>query len=218
MRKSSTGGKSPMRRFTEKQYQRRVMVAMALYVGFMLLAWPEVRTTGSLPLKLLLALAPVAMMLYVIALMARRILHSDELEQRTHLVALGVATALVGAASLIGGFLAAAKLVQVNGIVLIWVFPLQLAAYGLTRWLVNRRYGNEMSCAEGGFTFRQRLALILLLMMAVALAVYWRHDDFDIGMLVGMGSSLALVLAWQGYRYWRKRRASPGGADEEQAR
>lgn len=206
-----------MRRFTEKQYQRQLMAAMALYVGVMLLAWPSARTVGSLPLKLLLALLPAALMLYVIGLMARRILHSDELEQRTHLVALGVATALVGAASLIGGFLAAAKLVQLDGTVLIWVFPLQLVAYGITRWLVGRRYGHEAVCAEGGFSFRQRLALILVLMAAVALAAYWRHDDFDVRMLAGMGSALVLVLAWQGYRQWRKRRVSSGAPDGRQA-
>ncbi|MBD8874253.1 hypothetical protein IHE47_15650 [Rhodanobacter sp. DHB23] len=207
-----------MRRFTERQYQRQVMAAMILYVGFMLLAWPWVKTTGNLPLKLLLALAPAALMLYVIALLARRILHSDELEQRTHLVALGVATALVGAASLVGGFLAAAKLVQLDGIVLIWVFPLQLVAYGITRWLLGRRYGHDMACAESSFSFRQRLALMLALVAAVALATWLRHDDFDIGMLAGMGSALVLVLAWQGYRYWRRRHASRGASDGEPAR
>lgn len=202
-----------MRRFTEKQYQRQVMAAMGLYVGVMLLAWPSVRTAGSVPLKLLLALVPVALMLYVIGLMARRILHSDELEQRTHLVALGVAAATVGAASLIGGFLAAAKLVRLDGIVLIWVFPLQLVAYSATRWVVNRRYGHDGTCEEGGFPFRQRLLLILALMAAVALAAYWRRDDFDLGMLLGMGVALVLVLAWQAYRYWRKRRASRAAQD-----
>lgn len=207
-----------MRGFTEKQYQRQLMAAMIVYVGVMLLAWPSVKTAGSLPLKFGLALVPAALMLCVIGLMARRILHSDELEQRTHLVALGVATALVGAASLIGGFLAAAKLVRLDGTVLIWIFPLQLVAYGITRWLVNRRYGHDATCAEGGFPFRQRLALILVLMAAVALAAYWRRDDFDIGMLAGMGSALVLVLAWQGYRYWRKRRASSGMQDGAQPR
>ena len=81
-----------MRRFTEKQYQRQLMIAMVL------LAWPSAKTTGSVPLKLALALLPAALMLYVIGLMARRILHSDELEQRTHLAALGVAIVMLAAA------------------------------------------------------------------------------------------------------------------------
>jgi len=202
-----------MRRFTEKQYQRQLMIAMVLYVGVMLLAWPSAKTAGSVPLKLALAMLPVALMFYVIGLMARRILHSDELEQRTHLAALGVATAVVGAASLVGGFLAAAKLVQLDGTVLIWVFPLQLFAYGATRWILSRRYGHDGVCGEGGFPFRYRLLLILALMAAVALAAYWRHDDFDVGMLAGMGSALVLVLAWQGWRHWRKRHAPPGARD-----
>jgi hypothetical protein len=207
-----------MRRFTEKQYQRQLLSAMSLYVGVMLLAWPSVKTTGSVPLKLALALLPAALMLYVIGLMARRILHSDELEQRTHMIALGVASAVVGAASLVGGFLAAAKLLRLDGTVLIWIFPLQLFAYGLTRWLVNRRYGHDGVCGEGGFPFRQRLLLILALMAAVALAAYWRHDDLDFGMLAGMGSALVLVLAWQGFRYWRKRHVPSGTRDAERTR
>src|SRR6185312_6513933 len=146
-----------MRRFTEKQYQRQLMIAMVLYVGVMLLAWPSAKTAGSVPLKLALAMLPVALVFYVIGLMARRILHSDELEQRTHMGALGVATAVVGAASLVGGFLAAAKLVQLDGTVLIWVFPLQLFAYGATRWILSRRYGHDGVCGEGGFPFRYRM-------------------------------------------------------------
>ena len=104
-----------MPRFQYKHYQRRLMLAMTGYVGFMLLVWPLARTVTSLPLKVLLALAPVLPMFYVIWLMARRIRDSDELEQRTHLIALGVATAAVGALSLVGGFLASAQVVQLDG-------------------------------------------------------------------------------------------------------
>jgi len=97
-----------MPRSIEKLYRQRLMLAMAIYIGVMLLAWPLVRTTDSLSLKVVLALAPVLPMLYVVWLMVRRVWHSDELEQRTHLIALGASTVVVGVLSLVGGFLAAA--------------------------------------------------------------------------------------------------------------
>lgn len=73
-----------MPRLKEKRYQRHVMFAMTIYIAVMALVWPLVRTATSVPLRWQLALAPLPPMLYVIALMARRICASGELEQRTH--------------------------------------------------------------------------------------------------------------------------------------
>ncbi len=67
-----------MPRLSDKQYQRQSMLAMTAYVAVMLGVWPLVRTVTGLPLKMLLALAPVLPMLYMIGLMARRIRDSDE--------------------------------------------------------------------------------------------------------------------------------------------
>lgn len=182
-----------MARFNPRQYQRRVAVAMVLYVGFMLLAWPTVRTAGAMPLKVLLALAPVIPMLYVIGQMARRILDSDELEQRTHLVALGVATAVVGGLSLAGGFLAAARVLQTDGSILIWVFPVMTISYGVTRWWVGRRYGMSVSCEES----RGSMPMRLLLGAAVSAAVAWFGrgglSDLQLGMLCGMSGGFLLA-------------------------
>jgi hypothetical protein len=182
-----------MARFDPRQYQRRVAVAMVLYVGFMLLAWPTVRTAQAMPLKVLLALAPVVPMLYVIGLMARRILHSDELEQRTHLVALGVATAVVGGLSLAGGFLAAARVLQTDGSILIWVFPVMTISYGVTRWWVARRYGMGGTCEESrGST---PLRFLLGAMTCAAVAWFGRRglSELQLGVLCGMSGGFLLA-------------------------
>ena len=100
-----------MSRFSSNRYNRRVMVAMALYTAFMLLVWPLIQTVHSVPLKVLLAIAPLIPMVYVIALMGQRIRDSDELQQRTHLIGLGMATGVIAVLSLLGGFLAIAKLI-----------------------------------------------------------------------------------------------------------
>lgn len=201
-----------MPRFTEKRYQAHVILTMLLYVAVMLLAWPLARSTTSLPLKILLALLPVLPMLYVIGLMVQRVRHSDELQQRTHLIALGASTAVVGIASLIGGFLAASGVVHLDGSILTWVFPLMLISYYTAQWWVARNYGNDLSCdgSDAGIPLRWRLLILAALMGLVAWFAYRRHDALDIGMATGMGISGACFALVQGFIYWRRRHAQPG--------
>ena len=141
-----------MTRLTPRRYNLHVAIAVTLYVVLMALVWPLVRSMQDLSLKIVLAVLTVLPMLYVIGLMARRVRDSDELEQRTHLLALGVATAVVGGLSLVVGFLAAGQVLALDGAILIWVFPVLILAYGVTRWwLVTRRYGGSLGaeCAPG---------------------------------------------------------------------
>ncbi|WP_266183688.1 hypothetical protein [Dyella humicola] len=183
-----------MPRLNYRRYQQRMLAAMAFYTGFMLLVWPSVRTVTGLPLKISLALAPLVPMFYVLMLLAQRIRDSDELEQRTHLIALGVSTGVTAALSLLGGFLCIAHLVPLDGSVLIWVFPLMMICYGASRWYVGRAYGLDTGC-DGGERVASALRLMLLgAIVAVAAAYGWRHgwDDFRVGLLTGVGSGLLL--------------------------
>ncbi|GAB2562998.1 hypothetical protein ISP15_05780 [Dyella jejuensis] len=200
-----------MSRLSEKQYTPRVLVAMMFYTGLMLLAWPLVRTMASVPLKVCLALAPVVPMLYVISLMARRIRDSDELEQRLHLVGLGVATAVLGALSLIGGFLSAAGILKLDGAVLIWVFPVTVICYGMTRWRLARGYGVNAACDDDAAVPRY---VWLLLGGCIGLATAWfsRHslDDVRVGFLCGTGAGLLGAGLAGGIARWQRRRQSHG--------
>ena len=130
-----------MPRLTTAQYRRQVYGLMLGYVACMLLVWPQARGTVGLPLKTLLALLPALPVVAVIWLTARRVMDSDELEQRVHMVALGIASGVVAVLSLIGGFLCAAGVLRLGGDVLIWVFPLLLVSYSLSRGEMARRYG-----------------------------------------------------------------------------
>lgn len=182
------------------RYNLQVAVTMAVYVALLALVWPLIRTAQGMPVKALLAILPVLPMLYVIGLMARRVMSGDELEQRTHLLALGVATAAVSALSLIGGFLAAGGVAKLDGGVLIWVFPVLMLVYGGARWwLVTRVYGGSfgMECdARDAFPWRWRILLLAGLMAFLALIAWWRgdHDDTLLGMLCGMGAALGVFL------------------------
>jgi hypothetical protein len=198
-----------MTHFSPKQYGRRTAAAMIVYVALMLIVWPQARTAADLPLKVLLALVPALPMLYVIWLMARRVLHGDELEQRTHLIGLGAATGVSAVFSLVCGFLAAARLFSLDAaaMILFWVFPLQMLSYAAVRTWVARRYGSDADCSgEGAWTGPARVAGAGVLLGVVALWGWWRGlDDLRLGMLTGMSASLiaaACVL------YLRSRRRS----------
>lgn len=181
-------------RLTTRQYQRRMLAATVVYALVMVLAWPLLRETPSLALKVALALLPVLPMLYVIALMAKRVLRSDELEQRTHLLALGVATAVTGALSLVGGFLAIARVAPLGGDALIWVFPLLMISYGLARGWIARRYGGDALCDDDdGMPLHRRLFVAAGLIVAVAALAWWRGRAFAFGMSAGMAATFALA-------------------------
>lgn len=201
-----------MSRLHQTRYQREIVVAMVVYVAAMLLVWPLAERTPDVLLKTLLAFVPVLPMLCVIGLMARRIQHSDELEQRTHLVALGVVTALVAAVSLIGGFLAAAGALTLDGSLLIWVFPLMMGCYGLARWwLVTRRYGGDLQCDSANVMPLRQRVLLLTIVLGLIAAAAWRRgrlDDTGLGLLCGMAMAIAAIGLIRGLRAWRGRHES----------
>jgi hypothetical protein len=134
-----------MSRYTQKQYRSQLLAAMTVYVVLMLAEWPHARSIPGLPWKIALALAPAIPVVMVIWLMAKRVMHSDELEQRLHLLALSVAAGLVCAVSLVVGFLCAAGVFALDGDVLIWIAPGLSFIYGVLRWWLGRRYGST-SC------------------------------------------------------------------------
>jgi hypothetical protein len=184
------------------------MIAMSVYVALLLLVWPLARETAALPFKILCALAPVVPLLYVIALMARRILQSDELEQRTHLIGLGVATAVISIFCIAGGFLAVSKVItqDVAGLVLLWVFPILVLTYSGARAWVARRYGGGGCDDEESPLYQRFLAAAALVAAVAAYAYFYKHDLFMTDFALGMASALALGALVFGLRQWSKRR------------
>ena len=122
-------------------YRTQMLLLMAVYIGLLLLLWPQARHTDVLALKAVFALVPLLPMIGAIWLIARRIMRGDELVQRVNLIALSVATGVVSVLSLAGGFLAAAGAVAFDGDILIWVMPALALVYVVTHWWIGRRYG-----------------------------------------------------------------------------
>lgn len=203
-----------MKRLDEKRYEQHVMAAMLAYMAVLLVAFSLVRTATNVPLKAALALAPVLPVLWLIAVIWRRIRDSDELEQRVHLVALGVATAVTGAATLVGGFLAAGGVIRLDGDVLIWVFPLLIASYGAARSVVARRYGSGGACDEGSALLPWYFAILAVAMAGAAAWAAWRH--------AGDGAVTAFIVAAVVFlagalRAWRRRAQAGRLADRGDA-
>ena len=197
-----------MARITDRQYRRVVFALMTLYVALLLLVWPQAKNSPVASLKVLYALAPVAPLLGVIWLMARRIMQSDELEQRTHLIGLGVATAAVSIFTLIGGFLATAKVLPQDdaAIVLLWVFPVLMATYAFVRSRVARRYGGS-GCDEADSPVYRRFFEGGCLVSAIAAyAYFYKHDELMAGVASGMATTFLLAGLYFGLRRrWTRR-------------
>lgn len=128
-----------MVRVSRRRYNLQVTVIMLVYVALMLFEWPLVAKTDGLALRTLLALLPTLPVVAVVVLLARMVMRGDELEQRMHLIALSIAVGVISVASIVGGFLAIAKVWIVGGEILFWVFPALCMVYGITRIVLVRR-------------------------------------------------------------------------------
>jgi amino acid transporter len=130
-----------MPRFVGSNYRRNIALLMAVYIALLLVLWPLIKTTSALALKAVFALLPVVPMIAALWLIARRVMDSDELQQRVHLIALSAATGIISAVTLAAGFLSATHVIDLDGDALIWVMPGLALVYAATRWIIGRRYG-----------------------------------------------------------------------------
>jgi hypothetical protein len=199
-----------MVRLSRQAHQRRVMIAMAIYVAVFLWVWPLARSADVLWLKAAYALAPVPPVVYVIWLMARRVLGGDELEQRTHLIGLGIAAAIVSVYGIISGLLAAAHVFSADwsAAALIWIFPLLLAVYAAARAYAARRYGGG-ACDDDGMPRAIQFLYLAVIFCAIAAYAYWRKGDAqDTGLAGGMAAGMLVSATFFALRRRLRRRRS----------
>jgi hypothetical protein len=124
---------------------------------------------------------------------------------------LGISTAVVGALSLVGGFLSIANVLKLDGSILIWVFPALMFCYGLARWQVARRYGMGAFCeGDAGMAKYVRFVLAGCALLLIAWICRSTLDDVRMGFLCGAGAGLVgLGVVYIVAR--RRRRARVGG-------
>jgi hypothetical protein len=196
-------------RTAHRTHDRRIMIAMTIYIIVLLCVWPLAKAAGEPVPKFVYALTPVLPLFYVIWAMGQKIRHSDELEQRTHLIGIGVAAAAISVISIVSGFLAAANAITLaaTSAVLMWIFPLMMLIYGAARSHAARRYGGG-ACDED-----ERLPLYLRLLWAAALLalaaayLYFRSGhESAAGTMLGMAVAMAFGSAIFAVRRWRRQR------------
>jgi len=198
-------------RLPRRNYDIRVMIAMSIYVVLMVCVWPLARSATEVPLKVFYAMTPVLPLLYTVWMMGRRILGSDELEQRTHLIGLGIGAAVVSVFSIIVGFLTAANLFGLDtaSIFLIWIFPVLMMAYGLGRVAAARHYGLGASDED-----EQRMPAYVRFFFAAgifcvvaAMAYFHSGNERITSFALGMATALLCGGVYFIVRRWLRRRS-----------
>ena len=124
-----------------RRYQREMWPAMTAYV-LVMLAWRRVLDmVDATLLKVLIALFPALLVLWVMRAFVRYVRDSDEMQRRIELESGAVAGLVVSGIYLAAGFLQTAGLIDIpSKVAMIWVFPMLCLVYGIAKIVNARRY------------------------------------------------------------------------------
>ena len=124
-----------------RQYYRDVLPALVAYFGVMLV-WKRLLDAVALPaLRLLVALLPALLVLWIMRGFVRYVRASDELQRRIELESVASAALLVSAAYMGAGFLQSAGFIDIPAkVAMLLVFPLLCFTYGMAKVFVARHY------------------------------------------------------------------------------
>ena len=124
-----------------RRYQREMWPAMTAYV-LVMLAWRRVLDmVDATWLKVLIALFPALLVLWVMRAFVRYVRDSDEMQRRIELESGAVAGLVVSGIYLAAGFLQTAGLIDIpSKVAMIWVFPMLCLVYGIAKIVNARRY------------------------------------------------------------------------------
>lgn len=124
-----------------RRYLREFLPPMAAYVVLVLLSVWLLKRVDAPALRTLVALLPLPPIAFALRAIMRFIRDTDELQRRIELEAVSISSAFVSFAYLTGGFLQAARVIDVRAAdAMLWVFPLTCLAYGVVKVVVARRY------------------------------------------------------------------------------
>lgn len=124
-----------------RRYLRELLPSMLAYV---LTLWLSVWWLQHLQAPLLraaVALLPFPPVAFAVRAIVRYVRDADELQRRIELEAVSIATACVSLGYLAGGFLQAARVIDVSAsAAMIWMLPLVCLVYGVAKVAVARRF------------------------------------------------------------------------------
>lgn len=123
------------------RYYRDLIPAMSAYIAVMLV-WKKLLGWVEAPaLRVLVALLPALLIIWIMRAFVRYVGDSDELQRRIELESGAVAGMVVSAGYMAAGFLQTANLINIpSKVAMLWVFPMLCFAYGIAKVFVARRY------------------------------------------------------------------------------
>ena len=124
-----------------RRYRREFIPALVAHIGVMVF-WKQLLAQVQVPaLRLLVALLPALLVLWIMRAFIRYVRDSDELQRRIELESGSAAALLVGAAYMAAGFVQMAGLIDVpSKLAMLWVFPSVCLSYAIARVFIARRY------------------------------------------------------------------------------
>lgn len=124
-----------------RRYYRDMGWAMGTYVAVMLVWKRLLDLVGETWLRVLVALLPALLVVWVMRAFVRYVRDSDEMQRRIELESGSVAALLVSAGYMAAGFLQTADLISIPAkVAMLWVFPMLCFTYGIAKVFISRRY------------------------------------------------------------------------------
>ena len=125
-----------------RRYVREFTPAMIAYVAVMLV-WKRLLEAVEMPmLRLLIALVPAVLLVWIMRAVVRYVRDCDEMQRRIEVESGAVAALMVCTGYMTLGFLQTAELIDIpSKIAMLWVFPALCFSYGLAKVVIARRYG-----------------------------------------------------------------------------
>ena len=125
-----------------RRYLRAIWPAMIAYALLLFASLRWIRAgLDSVPLRAAVAVLPLLPLLFFVRAALRYLREIDELQRRIETESIGIASLLVSLLYFAGGLLEKAKVLQLDaGAVMIWVFPLLCATYGIAKMALTKRY------------------------------------------------------------------------------
>ncbi|WP_115529421.1 MULTISPECIES: hypothetical protein [Xanthomonas] len=124
-----------------RRYHTELAPPMLAYVVVMLCWRHLLASVDANWMRVLIALLPALLLMFVVRAVARFVHDSDEMQRRIELESIAIAAGLVSLAYMTAGFLQSAQLIAVPAAAaMIWVFPVLCITYGFTKAINARRY------------------------------------------------------------------------------
>ena len=124
-----------------RRYYRDMGWAMGTYVAVMLVWKRLLDLVSGTWLRVVVALLPALLVVWVMRAFVRYVRDSDEMQRRIELESGAVAGLMVSAGYMAAGFLQSADLIAVPAkVAMLWVFPMLCFTYGVAKVFISRRY------------------------------------------------------------------------------